>query len=261
VTGHGAHHVSLEAATLLAPNARSNSSGRLFSDVSVSAQAGRSLVLLGPNGCGKTSVARAIVGLAPVSSGRRLARAGVHFAYMPQDYRNAFFPWLSIQANVSLRLRRSPPDREDETAAHVLTTEEMLSLGHRLDLDVDLNRYPDQVSGGQLQLVLFLTTIVMPGNVRVLDEPFSALDFRRRSIASEVMSERVAATPEEAWVVVTHDIGEGVQLADELAVFSTGRTILTRIPVGLAWPRGFGVREDPAGLSAIHAVRKAVGVA
>ena len=261
MTGYGVHHVSLEAATLLATNAQGNSSGRLFSDISISAQAGRSLVLLGPNGCGKTSVARAIVGLAPVSSGRRLARAGTQFAFMPQDYRHAFFPWLSIQENVALRLRSSPSDQEDRCGTPVVGTEEMMSLAHRLDVDLDLKRYPDQVSGGQLQLVLFLTTIVMPGDVRVLDEPFSALDFRRRAIASELMSERVALTPEEAWVVVTHDIAEGVQLADEIVVLSTERNILTRVPVDLVWPRGFGVREAPAGLTAIHAVRQAVGVA
>lgn len=256
------YHVALEAASSLASRGRTSKSPRyLFFDVTISARRGRSLVLLGPNGCGKTSVVRALIGLASLSSGKRTGHPGLCFAYMPQDYRNAFFPWLSLQENVALRFHRSGQGRRRDADVGALATDEMASLCRRLDLEVDLKRYPDEVSGGQLQLVLFVATIVMPGDVRVLDEPFSALDFRRRVAACEMMSERVAAKPDEAWVAITHDIGEAVQLADEVAVFSTGRSILAQITVDLPWPRGLGVLEDVAGLSAIRAVREAVGIA
>ncbi|HVF58883.1 MAG TPA: ATP-binding cassette domain-containing protein [Thermoanaerobaculia bacterium] len=233
----------------------------LFSGVTISANGGRSLVLLGPNGCGKTSVARAILGLASLSSGRRTARPGIRFAYMPQDYRNAVFPWLSLKKNVALRLRQGAGDTTNEEDLIGHTAHEMVAMFRRLDLTVDLDRYPDEVSGGQLQLVLFVATLVMPGDVRVFDEPFSALDFRRRAIASEIISERIPMKPDEAWILITHDIAEGVQLADDVAVLGPTRSISAQINVPLSWPRGSEVRDAPASLAALRAVGEAAGIA
>ncbi|MCO6438154.1 MAG: ATP-binding cassette domain-containing protein [Phycisphaerae bacterium] len=219
------------------------------------------MVLLGPNGCGKTSVARAFLGLAPLSSGRRTAQPRIRFAYMPQDYRNACFPWLSVRDNIALRLRCSFQGKHVNAGANSIIDDEMAALCRRLDIQVDLNKYPYELSGGELQLLLFLATMVMPGDLRVFDEPFSALDFRRRVVASKMMSERFASRPSEAWIVITHDLTEGVQLADEVAVFSTNRTITERIKVEMPWPRDIGDSSDAAAITAVQAVRKAVGIA
>lgn len=262
VTRSCAYHVTLKAATSRAPDAFGSISPKnLFSNVTLKLPKGHSLVLLGPNGCGKTSVARALAGLVSLSSGQRTVRPGVRFAYMPQDYRHAFFPWLSIHENLALRLGRS--DRQPAGASYADTpmADELDELYRRLELRVDSKRYPDQVSGGQLQLLLFVATIMMPGDVRILDEPFSALDFRRRALASEAISERIANRPDETWIVITHDISEGVQLADRIAVFNTARSISTQIKIELPWPRRFDIRESSVGLAAARVVREAVGIA
>lgn len=179
--------------------------------------AGRVVVLMGPNGCGKSTLLRVLVGELPLDTGDVLFKcpSGSHTRtdeYLPQDYRQALFPWKTFLANVRpwrTRELRSPRRCASKGADELL---ELLGIGHLRD------RFPYEASGGQQQIGLLARCIASDARIVILDEPFSALDVIRRS--------HLASRLRQAWVdsarivvCAMHEPDEAVTLADEVLMF------------------------------------------
>ncbi len=181
---------------------------RLFPPVALEIDAGKWSCLLGPSGCGKTTILRLLAGLETgvtfrgrieAADGRPIAD---RVAYMAQT--DLLMPWLDVVGNVTIgaRLRGETPDREAARA-----------FLDRFGLARHMGKRPSQLSGGQRQRVALARTLMEDRTVVLLDEPFSALDARRRAELQELAAETLAG---RTVLLVTHDPAEAARLGDRV---------------------------------------------
>ena len=182
---------------------------------------GEFLVLLGPTGCGKSTVLRVLAGLEPPTSGTvlfdgrdaaELTAQDRDIAMVFQDY--ALYPHLTVAQNIGFPLR-SGPHEPTEVAARIAE-----AAGHLGITDL-LNRFPAHLSGGQRQRVAMARAVVRRPQVFLLDEPLSNVD---AGVRSELRGEIVALTRRlgVTTVYVTHDQSEAMSMADRVAILRRG---------------------------------------
>jgi NitT/TauT family transport system ATP-binding protein len=178
--------------------------------------AGRFVALLGPTGCGKSTVLNAVAGF--VRPDRGEVRVGPHAVTAPgrdrgvvfQQY--ALFPWLTALGNVELALEGTGLTRGERR-------ERALETLAQVKLADALGRYPRELSGGMQQRVAIARMLAVEPAVMLMDEPFGSLDAQTRLVMQELLLgiwERERRTV----LFVTHDIDEALLLADEVHVMS-----------------------------------------
>ena len=206
---------------------------RAVDGVSLTVARGESLGLVGETGCGKSSLARAIYGLAPISggavrfegmdlatasgAGRRAIRRGMQMIF--QDPGGSLNPRMRVGALVAEPLeihgegnRRSRRDR----VAEVL---EAMGLAAG-----DAARLPHELSGGQRQRVAIARAIVLEPALVLADEPTSALDV---SLQAQILN-LIAGLRRDmglALLFVSHDLDVVGHLCDRIAVMYLGRIV------------------------------------
>nr|WP_281167827.1 ABC transporter ATP-binding protein [Longispora albida] len=201
---------------------------------------GELAAVLGPSGCGKTTLLRCLAGFTTVDSGRILVGGRDVTALPPEKRRiavvpqeGALFPHLDVAANVAYGLPRA--DRRGGRAAEVLELVGLAGYGRRM---------PHELSGGQQQRVAVARALAPRPPLVLLDEPFSALDAGlraelRRDIRAALRADGATA------VLVTHDQGEAMSMADRIAVMRGGRIVQSGPPADVygtpadAWVAGF----------------------
>ncbi len=187
-----------------------------FRDVSFTLRHGEILAIVGPSGCGKSTLFNVIAGLLrPTSGSVRVDGALVdgargHIGYMLQ--KDLLLPWRTVLENVTigLEVRGTPPAQAKERA---------LSLIRRYGLAGFESSKPRALSGGMRQRVAFMRTLALDPKAILLDEPFSALDFQTRLILQSDVK-RIIREQHKAAILVTHDIGEAIAMADRVLVLS-----------------------------------------
>ena len=185
--------------------------------ISLDVAAGERVVLLGPSGEGKTTLLRAIAGLAPSTDGRVLVR-GRDVTQTRAESRDVvylhqvpvLFPHLSVADNVAFPLTVRGVGRGDRRAA-------VAPLLDRLGLAPLADRRPDALSGGQRHRVALARALAARPAVLLLDEPFSALDPTLRTDVRAAILEAHRAT-DAALLLVTHDLHDAAALGDRVAV-------------------------------------------
>jgi len=199
----------------------------VLADVNLTVPQGVTHALIGSSGSGKTTLLRITLGLIPFDRGyvkiegqKLLSFTQVEWAdrigYVPQD--GGLFPHMSGRNNVALiaRLRGWSKARIDARV------EELRKV---VDLDAELlTHFPSELSGGQRQRVAIMRAAMMDPAVMLLDEPMAALDpLIRSSLQEELKSifKRLGKTV----LLVTHDLGEAVFLAEQITLLHEGRIV------------------------------------
>ncbi|TAL57588.1 MAG: ABC transporter ATP-binding protein, partial [Legionella sp.] len=192
--------------------------------VSLSVAAGERVVIAGPSGSGKSTLLRVVAGLAPLSAGRlRLdgrdigatAPGARDVAMMFQSY--ALFPHLSVLDNLCFGLTARGMAKED-------ARDRARTAAATLDLTPLLDRRPRELSGGERQRVALTRALLREPKALLLDEPLSSLDTQLRVRArAEILKAHAASRA--AMLLVTHDQGEAMALADRLGVLHEGRLL------------------------------------
>lgn len=175
-------------------------------------------VLLGPSGCGKSTALRIVAGLEKPDSGqvtldgRPIDGPGRDRGMVFQAYTS--FDWLTVQRNVEYGMRLNGIGRGErkERADHFL---DLVGLSKFRDA------YPNQLSGGMKQRLAIARTLANDPQLLLLDEPFGALDAETRWHMQEFMV-KVLEDSKTTVLLVTHDIEEGLFLADRIIFFTCG---------------------------------------
>ena len=176
---------------------------------------------MGPNGSGKSTLLQIALGLiqpdAGLVVGKKVSERCV--AYLPQDYRNALFPWLRLSANLALY----SPNEEVEgflgwrpsSSTRKKFTEEAKSVNFQLDW----TKFPYQLSGGEQQILVLLLALQRQPDLIVADEPFSAIDFHKRGLILQRFTEWLDER-HPTLLLVSHDLEEAIFLTERLIVLS-----------------------------------------
>ena len=185
-------------------------------DVSFSLQKGQFLSILGPTGCGKSTLFNLIAGLMQPDCGdirlqgeSMLLRPGLTGYMLQKDH---LLEWRTIRRNAQLGLELQGK----------LTPENIAFVDHMLDqygLGDFKDRFPSELSGGMRQRAALIRTLAVRPDILLLDEPFSALDYQTRlSVADEIGT--IIRKEGKTALLVSHDISEAISLSDRVIVLS-----------------------------------------
>lgn len=197
----------------------------VLSDINFSIESHEFFVLAGSSGGGKTTLLKMINRLIEPNEGQvliddqdiqtiNLRDLRLQIGYVLQQI--ALFPNMTVLENIGL-IPTMKGWSKKETRARVL---ELLPLVG-LDAEKYLNRYPHELSGGEAQRIGILRAIACKPKIILMDEPFSALDPISRKQLQELVKD-LQKTLKITTFFVTHDMSEGMAMADRIAILKDG---------------------------------------
>lgn len=221
----------------------------ILDGIRVESKPGQFIALIGPSGCGKTTLLDIMCGIRKHQSGTVLLgrRSPVEgredtarmFA------RDALLPWRTASANIEFALKaRQRPGEHKAIIAQLLKEVGLSGFG---------DNYPSQLSQGMRQRVALARTFSLESDFLFLDEPFGALDAQTKLVLQEKLLslwERTRSTV----VLVTHDLGEAIALADRVIVMTArpGR-IMADVPIELPRPRSVSALQKTRAYHELYA--------
>ena len=210
--------------------------------------------LVGESGCGKTTLARAILGVLPANSarissgvidfdGRNLLAEdpqdlatevrGRQITFVPQDPFSSFNPVFTIGAQIDELMKWKSPDAEPGAARRYPRTRrrsdrtrvlELLRTVQLPDPVGILKKYPHEVSGGQRQRLMIAMALLPEPQLIIADEPTTALDV---TIQAQILKllKRLAAERRVSVLFTTHDLGTAYEICDRVTVMYAGQEV------------------------------------
>lgn len=183
------------------------------------------LGLLGASGCGKSITLKCIAGLMTPDKGKIILNDKVFFdsqkkicltpqqrktGYLFQNY--ALFPTMKIKDNIKIGITDMDNQSKDKM---------MNDYIEKFGLSGLEERYPWQLSGGQMQRAALARALITSPDILLLDEPFSALDMHLRKNMEKELSSIIKDFGKDV-IFVTHDIEEAYRICDEIIVYENG---------------------------------------
>jgi NitT/TauT family transport system ATP-binding protein len=214
----------------------------IFDDFSLSLPENKIIVIVGPNGCGKTTLLNCIAGLTPSDGGtirinKKDDATAIGFVF--QNYRESMLPWLSNIDNIACTLER-PHFTKFQKQLYI----KQWATAHNIVLPWDA--YPYECSGGQQQLIVLVREFINQPAVLLMDEPFAALDYEKRLAWHQQLLALWEKSPTTI-ILVSHDIEEAIYLADEVIVLGNIPTkIIGHHHIDIPRPRTPTTLQDEA---------------
>jgi NitT/TauT family transport system ATP-binding protein len=221
-------------------NARNGSTSLTAIDnLDLTIRQGEFAAIVGPTGCGKSTVLDLIAGLSFPQSGQIFVNGQLVKGPSPdrgivlQGY--ALFPWRTVRQNVEFGLEIKGIDKRERKTI----CDRFIDL---VGLKGAEDRLPHELSGGMKQRVAIARALACDPSVLLMDEPFAAVDAQTREALQDELL-RIWEATRKTIVFVTHSIEEAVFLADRVIVLSTNPGRLNAIvDVDLPRPRLGSVR-------------------
>ena len=187
-------------------------------DVSLTIADGEFVSVVGPTGCGKSTILNVVAGLLRPSSGQinifgqKLDGLNAKAGYLFQA--EGLMPWRTALGNITAGLEFRGVD-SDEIA------ERAQDWLQRVGLAGFDNRYPHQLSGGMRKRVALAQTLILDPKIILMDEPFSALDIQTRQLMENELLDLWSADKKSV-LFITHDLEEAISMSDRVVVLSAG---------------------------------------
>ncbi|GAP20899.1 ABC transporter ATP-binding protein [Leptolinea tardivitalis] len=196
----------------------------LLKETSFAVEAGTFTVIFGAPGCGKSVILRLLTGLEKPTSGEvflrgenatSLSAGDRNIGYIPQSF--ALYPHYKVRDNIGypLKLIGAPKSEIDDVVAR---TAELLRITRLLD------KYPNQLSGGEKQRVAIARGIAKKTDIFIFDDPLTGLDFKlREQLFDDLRS--MQETLKATFIYTTSDPLEALMLAEKIHVLDDGKVI------------------------------------
>jgi multiple sugar transport system ATP-binding protein len=199
-------------------------------DLELDVPEGAFFVLLGPSGAGKTTTLRVLAGLEKPDTGKvflngidatKANPAERDIAMVFQSY--ALYPKQTAAENIAspLRARRFSKDRIES---------ELKRVSELLHIEKLMNRYPAQMSGGQMQRIALGRALVRDPRAFLMDEPLTNLDLKLR-VEMRTELTRIHRSLGSTFLYVTNDQVEAMSMADQVAVLREGTVQQVGTPI------------------------------
>jgi len=228
---------------------------RVLDGVNLTLEAGQIMGLVGESGCGKTTLARAVLGILPqhvavierghiafdgtdllATDDRALAKRvrGRAITFIPQDPFTSFNPVFTIGTQMmevmrwnSPRLGDGEPGLAYARARQAADREAILAMLDAVQLPQPrqiLTKYPHEVSGGQRQRLMIAMALLTEPRLVIADEPTTALDV---TIQAQILKllRRLASDRKVAVLLTTHDLGTAYEICDAVTVMYAGQEV------------------------------------
>src|SRR3989475_11779986 len=196
--------------------------------------------IIGPTGCGKTTLLHIIAGLETPSTGsvqfvgEQRGKAMVSMVFQE----SALMPWRNVEENVPL----GAEFRHEQPSVYKRISHFFLEVVRLLDF---AGAQPHELSGGMKQKVALARALANDPEVILMDEPFASLDAQTRLLLREELL-RIWERDKKTVILVTHNIEEAVMLCDRIAVMSAAPGVVKSvIPVDVRRPRTIKSMSDP----------------
>ena len=199
----------------------------------------RAVVILGESGCGKSSLAKAILRLLPRNAGEYSGRVylnGADIMLLSDEEFRQNIRWASISLVPQAAMNALNPvikvgDQVAEPAIVHLGIDKKDALGlvrkmfQHVGVPEDfIERYPFELSGGMRQRVAIAMSLVTSPALIILDEPTSALDVLTQANIFNVLK-RLKKELGASFILITHDIATSSELADDVAIMYAGQIV------------------------------------
>ena len=196
---------------------------------------GEIIVILGPSGSGKSTYIRTLNRLQPHSGGTieidgitidedtsikdlKYVRSEIGFVFQQFN----LFPHLTIMENITLAPRKAKGESKRDAEANAM------KLLERVGIPEQAYKYPSELSGGQQQRVAIARALAMDPKIMLFDEPTSALD---PEMIKEVLDVMIDLAKEDVtMIVVTHEMGFAMAVADRVILFDEGELVEQNTP-------------------------------
>jgi len=187
---------------------------QVIHDFNLTLPQGLIYAIVGPSGCGKSTLLYTLAGILSNYNGKikidgeKPSPKKQSIGLVPQHY--GLLPWKKVKNNIKFpqHIRKEKTEKQREQ-----------KVIKQLHLEKLLNRYPNEISGGEKQRVALARAFIQNPELLLMDEPFSALDAltaeKSHSLFLEIWNDHPTTT-----ILVTHNIQEAIKLAHKVILLS-----------------------------------------
>lgn len=207
----------------------------ILRDVTLAVPRGKVTALMGASGGGKTTVLRLIGGQHRAQSGQVLVngqdvgRMDVQALYAARRRMGMLFQFGALFTDLSVFENVAFPLREHTDLSEDLIRDVVLMKLHAVGLRGARDLMPSQISGGMARRVALARAIALDPDLVLYDEPFAGLDPISLGVAARLIRDLNDALGLSS-VIVSHDLHETFEIADEVAMIANGRVVAQGTP-------------------------------